>query len=119
MTADCLFPLYFWRSQATFRLLLIILFFDVPLPDVYAQMNPGRKEMNGNGSSSAVGVGAAACSMQSSQSRSIMAILLQDYDKATKPGGGMIDVQAEVNNIFFSFNYFNFIFWLFQNNIFD
>lgn len=38
-----------------------------------------------------------ACSMQSSQSKSIMAVLLQDYDKASNPSGSVIDVQAEVS----------------------
>ncbi|KAL3076761.1 hypothetical protein niasHS_011498 [Heterodera schachtii] len=34
--------------------------------------------------------------MQSSQSKSIMAVLLQDYDKASNPTGGVIEVQAEI-----------------------
>lgn len=40
-----------------------------------------------------------ACSMQSSQSKSIMAVLLQDYDKASNPSGSVIDVQAEVRHL--------------------
>nr|CAD2205300.1 unnamed protein product [Meloidogyne enterolobii] len=37
-----------------------------------------------------------SCSMPSSQGKSLMAQLLKEYDKATKPSGGILDVQAEV-----------------------
>jgi hypothetical protein len=44
------------------------------------------------------------CVEFSTQRRSIMRILLADYDKATFPSNNTIDVQAEVRNIlFFSF----------------
>ena len=36
------------------------------------------------------------CTMPSSQGKSLMAQLLKEYDKATKPSGGILDVQAEV-----------------------
>ena len=38
----------------------------------------------------------APCSISNVQSKSIMAVLLQDYDKAANPSRGVLDVQAEV-----------------------
>lgn len=41
-----------------------------------------------------------ACSISNVQSKSIMAVLLQDYDKAANPSRGVLDVQAEVPSHF-------------------